>query len=232
MLLPIVSLSVCVVAAALFICVSILKGGKWGLITKIFASLCFVVAGLLAALNLPKTSDNTWAWFVFTGLVLGLVGDIFMDLKEKNLPAQDIYLNTGMLSFGIGHFMYFAGLTLCATIKCNILIPTAVAVALGTIITLLIFINASSFGIKWGKYKWQSFVYSLALTIMSVYAIAVAVLDKTMWLFAVAMALFLLSDLILSLIYFADKKTRTMRTLNWSTYYLAQQAIALFIFLI
>ena len=232
MLLPIVSLSVCVVAAALFICVSILKSGKWGLITKIFASLCFVVAGLLAALNLPKTSDNTWAWFVFTGLVFGLVGDIFMDLKEKNLPAQDIYLNTGMLSFGIGHFMYFAGLTLCATIKCNILIPTSVAVALGTIITLLIFINASSFGIKWGKYKWQSFVYSLALTIMSVYAIAVAVLDKTMWLFAVAMALFLLSDLILSLIYFADKKTRTMRTLNWSTYYLAQQAIALFIFLI
>ena len=237
MLLPIISLSVCIIATAVFICVSLLKGGKWGLITKIIASLCFVVAGLLAVLNLydsfgADATSPTWAWFVFTGLVMGFVGDIFMDLKEKELPAQDIYLNTGMLSFGIGHFMYFAGLTLCATLKCNFLIPTAVAVALGGIITCLIFLNATTFGIKWGKFKWQSLVYSLVLTIMFVYAIAIAVLDKTMWLFAVAMALFLLSDLILSLIYFASKKTKTMRSLNWSTYYLAQQAIVLFIFLI
>lgn len=238
MLLPIISLSVCVLATVVFILVSLLKGGKWGLITKIFASLCFVVAGLLAVLNMYETFDPntaispTWAWFVFTGLVMGLVGDIFMDLKEKELPAHDVFLNTGMLSFGIGHFMYFAGLTLCVTLRCHFLIPTAIAIVIGAVITLLIFLNAGSLGIKWGKFKWQSFTYSLVLTIMFVYAVAIAVLDKNMWMFAVGMALFLLSDLILSLIYFAGKKTNTMRALNWSTYYLAQQTLVLFMFLI
>lgn len=233
MTLAIISLAVCIIATAIFICVSLLKGGKWGLITKIIASLCFVVAGLLAILHLPKSiTDSTWAWFLFTGLALGMAGDVFMDIKEKDITDTNIYLNSGMLCFGIGHFMYFAGLTLVADLRCNVLIPTGIAIVLGLIITLLIFLNSSSFGIKWGKAKWQSFAYSVALASMFVYSVAMAVLDKHLWMFAVAMALFFISDIILSLIYFADKKTHLMRTLNWSTYYLAQQAIVLFIFLI
>lgn len=236
MLLPIISLSLCVVAAVAFICTAILKGGKWGLITKTIASACFVIAGLLAVLDKYESfekgaaSSPTWAWFVFTGLVMGLVGDIFMDLREKK-PSQNIFFNTGMLSFGIGHFMYFAGLTLCATLRCSFLIPTAIAISIGTIITFLIFVNASSFGIKWENHRWPCFAYSMVLTAMFVYAVALAVLDKTMWMFAVGMTLFLISDLILSMVYFSDKKSNIMKALNWGTYYLAQHTIVLFIFL-
>lgn len=236
-LIPII---ICIISAVIFICLGITKGKLYGLISKIIASLCFVGAGIYATLKLNPDSFTTinmqshpdWAWFLVAGLILGLIGDIFMDLKEQNLSDKDLYLNTGMLSFGIGHFMYFAGLTLCTNIRCNILIPIAIAVVLGIIITLIIFTNSNSFGIEWGDFKWQSFAYSLVLSVMFAYSIVVAVLDHTRWMFAVAMTLFFISDILLSLIYFADRKSKTMRALNWGTYYLAQIFIVLFIFLI
>ena len=67
---------------------------------------------------------------------------------------------------------------------------------------------------------------------MFVYSLVLTVLDKAMWIFAVGMTLFFISDLILSLVYFANKKTNTMRALNWGIYYLAQQTLVLFIFLV
>lgn len=236
-LIPII---ICIVASVTFICLSTTKGKLYKLISKIIASTCFVSAGIFATLKLNPDSFTTinmqnhpdWAWFLVAGLVLGLIGDIFMDLKEQNLSEKDLYLNTGMLSFGIGHFMYFAGLTLCTNIRCNILIPMAIAVVLGVIITLIIFTNASSFGINWGEFKWQSFAYSLVLSAVFAYSIIIAVLDYTRWMFAVGMALFFISDILLSLIYFADKKSNTLKALNWGTYYLAQILIVLFVFLI
>lgn len=236
-LIPII---LCIISAVVFICLGIKRGKLYGLISKIIASACFVGAGIYAVLSLDPDSFTSinmqnhpdWAWFLVAGLVFGLIGDIFMELKEQNLSEKDLYLNTGMLSFGIGHFMYFAGLTLCTNIRCNILIPTAIAIVLGLIITLFVFTNASSFGIKWGKFKWQSFAYSLVLSIMFAYSIVATVLDHTRWIFAVAMTLFFISDVLLSLIYFADRKSNTLRALNWGTYYLAQILVVLFIFLI
>lgn len=236
-LIPVI---ICTISAVVFICLGITKGKLYEFISKTIASACFVGAGIFAVLRLNPDSYTTinmqnhpdWVWFLVAGLVLGLIGDIFMDLKEQNLSEKDLYLNTGMLSFGIGHFMYFAGLTLCTSIRCNILIPIAIAVVLGIIITLIIFTNSNSFGIKWGEFKWQSFAYSLVLSTMFVYSIIIAVLDHTRWMFAVAMTLFFISDILLSLIYFADKKSNTLKALNWGTYYLAQILVVLFIFLI
>lgn len=239
MVSTLIPMILCVIAATVFICLGITKGKLYGLISKIVASAFFVGAGIFAVTQMDTAKINVnlqnhpdWAWFLVAGLIFGLIGDIFMDLKEQKLKNSDMYLNAGMLSFGIGHFMYFAGLTLCTVIRCNILIPIAIALVLGTIITALIFVNASSLKIKWGKFKWQSFAYSIALASMFVYSIAIAVLDKTRWYFAVGMSLFFISDMLLSLIYFAKRDTKAMHALNWGTYYLAQHFIVLFMFLI
>ncbi len=238
MLTTLIPMIICIVASTVFICLGCTKGKLYGLISKIVASACFVGAGIFAItqmddnINANMANHPDWAWFLVAGLILGLVGDIFMDLKEQGLKDKDMYLNTGLLSFGIGHFMYYAGLTLCVPIRCNILIPTAIALVLGVIITILIFVNAGSMKIEWGKFKWQSFVYSVALVSMFVYAVAITILDKTRWIFALAMGLFLISDLLLSLIYFGKRETKTMHALNWITYYAAQQLIVLFMFLI
>lgn len=236
-LIPII---ICIISAVVFICLGTTKGKLYGLISKIIASLCFVGASIYATLKLAPGKDTTinlenhpdWAWFLVAGLILGLVGDIFMHLKEQNLPDKDLYLNTGMLSFGIGHFMYFAGLCLCTNIRCNILIPIAITIVLSAIITTLIFINSSSMSIDWGKFKLQSFVYTLALTAILVFSVVVTVLDHTRWLFTLAMALFFISDLLLSFIYFGNKDTKTMHALNWGTYYTAQILVVLFISII
>ena len=91
----------------LFLFARVTKGGLYGLLTKIVASLGFMAIAICGAvLYFPCVSSL----FIVFGLLFGLVGDIVLDLKVIYKEHNDVYLNAGMLSFGLGHVCYFVAL--------------------------------------------------------------------------------------------------------------------------
>ncbi len=64
---------------------------------KMMCSGSFVLTGICAA---AATGFTPYGAFLLGGLMLGAVGDFFLDYKERK------YFNTGTLFFGMGHILY------------------------------------------------------------------------------------------------------------------------------
>lgn len=215
-------------ATALFLVVRVTKGGVPGVLTKIVASLFFITLGVAGVMS-AKTVDKA-AILILFGLVMGLVGDIVLDLKVVYPQSNDLYLNAGMISFGIGHFMYLAALLLLIRFNLTTLLVT---IAITLPLAALIMFSSKFMKINFGKFLVNSVLYAVILTFMSVYTIAISIADPKFVLFAVGMVLFLLSDLVLSPMYFGGKQDdKMMCILNHVLYYGAQICIAAFIFII
>ncbi len=225
-----ISLALCVVSMIVFVVVKVTRGGITGVVAKTGASLIFVISGLVALI----TNDlPLWAYFIIAGLVLGMVGDILLGLFERDIvkPHSRNLLNFGMLAFGVGHICYMTALAFNSLQYIDIvLVPLALAVAIGCIVALLLYVNSGSLGLKFGIFKYQSLAYSAVLCSALVYSLFISVLTKTMWLPVIALALFLASDLILSLMYFGDKNSKQMDIANKVTYYLAQIMFVAYLF--
>lgn len=215
-------------ATALFLVVRVTKGGVPGVITKTVASLCFIALGVAGAMSADKIEKS--AVLILFGLVMGLVGDIVLDLKVVYPESNDLYLNAGMASFGIGHFLYLAALLLLIRFNLTTLL---VSIAITLPLAALIMFSSKFMKINFGKFLIHSISYAVILTFMSVYTIAISISNPKFVLFAVGMVLFLLSDLVLSPMYFGDKKDDKMFCiLNHVLYYGAQICIAAFVFVI
>lgn len=215
-------------ATALFLVVRVTKGGVPGVLTKTVASLFFIalgVAGMLSADSVDKA-----AVLILFGLIMGLVGDIVLDLKVVYPQSNDMYLNAGMISFGIGHILYFFAVLMLISFNLTTLLVT---IAITLPLSALILFAAKLMKINFGKFIIHSVLYTVMLTFMSVYTIALAIADPTFALMASGMVLFLLSDLVLSQMYFGGKQDdKMMCIINHILYYAAQICIAAFIFVI
>lgn len=228
-------LSVAIVLAVVFIIVRVVKGGIWGLFTKTTASLAFVVLALFGAY---VSGLNLIAIFIIIGLMFGLIGDIILDLKIIYKQESDAYLNAGMLSFALGHFMYlvatvlFANKILINDIKTLYLAVIAFGIA-GIITIAISLLEKPVLKLDFGKFRLQSLGYTFILSFMSAFSIAVAIFNNMFFIFAVGVLLIFISDLILSLQYFGAKQENKILTiLNHSIYYLGQIAIAFSLFFI
>lgn len=227
---------ICVIATAFFIALRVTKGGVYGILSKTLASLCFVVLGLYGAY---KTGLTMVAAFVIIGLILGMIGDIVLDLKVVYKEHNDSYLNAGMLSFGLGHVSYFIALTLLCTkviFKTSSVYGGVLLIALGIAgiltISIMAFISPM-LKLNFGKFKIQTYLYTFALTFMTAYALTVGIWWTPAFIYGAGLGLIFLSDLILSNQYFgkyADNKLFTI--LNHAIYYAGQIVIALFLYFI
>ena len=196
--------------------------------TKLIASVAFVVSGFVAVML--KSTIELYVFFVLIGLVMGKLGDILLALKEIYKPHEGQYLNGGFLCFAIGHIMYIIGFSLYATKKAEILVPMFVGLAIGAVLATLICVNAGKLGIDFGRFKPQCYAYSFVLCITTTLMFALAIMVSKLWIVAAALLLFLISDLVLSLIYFAPRKdTNVNWGLNLGTYYVAQILIVAFL---
>ena len=229
--------AVCLLCVALFLVVRVAKGGAYGILTKILASFAFMVVAIVGTV---KTGMTTFAMFVVLGLLCGLIGDFVLDNKVVYKEHENIYLNAGMLSFGIGHVFYFVAATILMVSlgvqkvgmnlsTFNILISLAVSVVATTGIMLL----SKPMKLDFGKFFFQTLAYTLILTFMSAYSVALAIAVPTLWTFAVGICLIFLSDLILSTQYFGGQQdNKLFIVLNHAIYYLGQLFIAVTLFLV
>lgn len=206
---------------------------------KIAVSMCFVATALAGLCSLPEGTTPVYGSIVILGQVLGLMGDVVLDLKYIDREREDLHTKSGFVFFGIGHvcFMIAMFLEYGRFIEPGIvflIIPIVIGSAIGYIVTK----KASSFGNDYGDYFNIVAVYCCLLGSAMVMAIVYAVLygqdlrlscpQPSLNYMAVGMFLFTASDLVLSRTYFGEGHERPVDIItNYIFYYGAQFLVAL-----
>lgn len=213
------------------------EGGIFAAALKTITSLLFVgtaVAAIIGNYTLTgvlNTDKLLFMGLILMGLVCGLIGDLTLDLKityrDSNLRHSDLYTYFGMAAFGVGHLFYITAVALYFGFSPWTLLIAAGATAL--IFSVSIFVMKMSFG----KFFVPSVLYAFLLTLFLSVTVAAGILagfSLTVVLLVIGAGLFLLSDLVLSMIYFDGNEARFMIVINHVLYYAAQFLIALSIF--
>ena len=214
-----------ILATAVFLVLRVQRGGIAALYAKAVASLCFI-ATAIAATNENRLFLDFGSWMTF-GLVFGLLGDVWLDLKWIYLQDKDSYLYSGFIFFLLGHVCFVT-----AVFKVGPYTPASliVAFAAALVIALVAILLEKPLKMHYGKFKWIVFLYSfmLALTMTMSMTLAVITGFEKMWtVMSVGGLLFLLSDLVLSGMYFGEGKNTSFNViLNHTLYYAAQFIMA------
>lgn len=192
-------------------------------ILKGTASLFFVVLGGIGAFCVQEVSGSadSFATKLFVGLVFGLLGDVFLNLRfvfEK--IGQKIFL-VGILFFLVGHILYLLALIPRAN---NIWVCVGIGAVLAAVLLTYIF---KTMEVKLA-FKIFGVVYLGAVIIMTVTAIGIAIAanDAASIVYAVGAVLFTASDIVLIFNTFSGVTRFSLRITNLSLYYLGQLLIA------
>jgi len=185
------------------------------------ASLMFVIVGVVCA---QKANDFSFAKLIVIGLVLGMVGDILLNLRylfEK--IGQKIFL-VGILAFLIGHVLY-----LCALIpKSNSLVICLIIGAILSAITLTIVFKTID-EVK-PAFKIFGVFYVGAVIIMTTIAIGNMIgsgFSMGPVIYAIGAVAFMASDIILIFNTFCGTSKFSLRLTNLAMYYIGQTLIAM-----
>ena len=201
-------------------------------ILKSIASLFFIAT---AAVGLYKNGYHILTLFVTLGLICGMLGDIWLDLKYVYREHDRPYSYAGFTAFGIGHILYITGMFLEFYHKGDnvlfVILPLVVGIIAGVVNVFLDKIMK----LDYKDMKVASALYGITLFSMVLTTLSLAILYKfqnvTLVMFFVGGILFAISDLILSGTYFGEGKERPVDIItNTVTYYMAQFTIAFAMF--
>jgi len=196
------------------------------LVLKAVASFSFILI-LLAGVTIYRNNLSSefigYFVFVFSGLVLGLIGDILLGLRPLLPEAkEDQIILSGTIAFLLGHLFYIS-----AIVQMSKLYFTAII--FGAVFATIIYLISRWMKIKWRKLLVPCMTYTFILflfvgqMIFSVDAINNHLFSIVM---IVGSSLFALSDLVLSQIYFNHNRSKRFVLINLMMYYLAQALIA------
>ena len=202
---------------------------KKAVFVKALVSVFFLLTLMTASLAAGDNADWKYTALLAGGLVLGLLGDIWLDLKYIYTQDSDFWTFSGFFVFMFGHFFYFAAVILHYGIVHPLAVIFAVASAIGTVVVLLVLEKPTK--MNYGKFKTITFVYGAILVSMFALCLNTALFDghgnAGILLMTIGGGLFIVSDLILSGTYFGTGKNRPVDIItNHTTYYLAQYCIA------
>lgn len=211
------------------------KRSVLGVYIKNLTSIFFILTAVTGAFNNTDYTD-VWKYAlpIVVGEVFGLMGDIYLDQKWLYPQHNDQYLNMGFISFGIGHFFFMGAMYTHAKFEIkDMLVP----VVIGIIVTVVNLALEKPTKQKYGKFFAIVTVYCLILGTMlgTAFWAYIKTRQVSYLVYTIGAALFLLSDVILSPMYFAiaqDKNTPVNFVLNHTTYYVGQYLIALTPFLL
>ncbi len=198
---------------------------------KTLVSVLFFAVGVTGAFRSAGAGKETLLCpFVLMGLLFGLLGDIWLDLKYVFPEKDEAFTYAGFCVFGIGHVLYVLGMLLTWPPEgraLTVLLPLLLALLLSAGNAVL----EKPMGLRYGKMKPTVIVYGFLL--FSTLTVSGALAMDHGWqvpalnMIFLGGILFALSDLVLSGTYFGKGKDRPIDIiLNYLSYYPAQFLIA------
>lgn len=224
-------------------CISLIVVGVFGVMLYIFekikgytvkevliktsVSLLFVLVSVLATFFNGYHQLNI---FIIFGLVLGLIGDILLDLKYVYPQDDKPYTYGGFVVFGLGHIFYILGMILefyHGEHILYILLPLLLAPFIGLLVVLL----EKPLKLNYKEMKVVVFSYATLLFMTPATALSFCIMygftNTTLLMLFIGGVLFAISDLVLSNTYFGENHERPIDfILNYLPYYGAQFIIA------
>ena len=211
-----------------FICEKIKAYTVKAAIIKSLVSLLFIA---VAVWGWYSSGLDVFGVFVVMGLVFGLLGDIWLDLKYVFPQEDGIFTYAGFAVFAVGHVLYTAGMLLRYYLPGNplyIMLPLCLAVLLSTGNLML----EKPMKLNFGKLRGVVVLYGILLFSTMFISGALSLLhgwrEMPLNLIFAGSILFALSDLILSGTFFGSGRDKPVDiALNYLSYYPAQFLIAL-----
>jgi len=164
--------------------------------------------------------------------VMGLVGDIYLDMKYIYPKKENVYTFAGFAAFTVGHIFYLGFMLNQYRVSLSaLLICLAIGIAFGA----GLYFTPQLLKMDFGRFRLIASVYGALLTALTAYAASLCFngFSAAKLMFLIGILLFLFSDLVLSQIYFGEgKNTPVMAMINHGSYYLGQILIAASIFFI
>lgn len=192
---------------------------------KATVSVFFVAVALCGAF---VSGGGILAPFVIGGLVMGLLGDVWLDLKYV-FPEEDVtFTYAGFISFAVGHVLFITGMALqYAPPALWLIAPLAAALVLSLGNAAM----EKPMKLNYGRYRAIVIVYGALLFATTLTALSLSIRcgwsEPALTLLFVGGVLFAASDLVLSGTYFGEGHERPIDLLlNYLTYYPAQFVIA------
>ena len=198
-------------------------------IIKAIVSALFIAVGILG-MAVSAVNPNLMGPFVVFGLVCGLLGDIWLDLKYV-FPEQDVaFTYAGFVSFGIGHVFYIAGMLdrfFPPDAPAYVIMPFVLAVAMSIGNALL----EKPMKLDYGRMKPVVVAYGVllfsTLLLSGSFALYYGWQELALNVLLAGAVLFTASDLVLSKTYFGTGHEQPIDfVLNYFTYYPGQFLIA------
>lgn len=201
------------VSAAFFIFFKVRTKGGIVTATKALAAVSFVTLGFVALSKSPGKAG----FIMLFGLVLGMVGDIFLGASHV-CPEEKAFLPLGMAAFAIEHIAVFCAVTAACGFH---ILYFGISLAFGAV-TALAVLFAVRKKMDFGKLFYPAVIYASLLTATTAYYIVMTVIGGLAVTLAIGAGLFFISDFIILFILFGGKDTAKMNVFNLSTYFAAQ----------
>lgn len=200
------------------------------LFLKTLVSTTFFLCALSALWHVGAEAHKGFGYMVTAGLFLGLMGDVWLDLKLVYPETDTFYTYSGFLAFGAGHLLFMLGMLNYAWQRISpavIIWPLIIGFIVGIGNGLL----EKPMGMKYGRFKWIVILYGgilFSMTVMAGFmAAAFDFQDMAMNMMFIGGISFVLSDLVLSGTFFGVGRDRARDIiLNYVFYYGAQFLIA------
>lgn len=218
------------VVTILFLILRVKKGGLPAMFTKAAASACFIGTAFVAyAYNVEESGYSKekfeYGILMLLGFIFSLLGDIWLDLKYVHKESSRPYTYAGFACFMIGHTFFIPAILLGYDDYKLWMVPHILisCVVFTVIAALMEKINKN---LDYGEYRPICLVYA-----MFVSATMFCAMNKLIFfgyslkylLLTIGAVSFVLSDLVLSSIYFEKgKNTKGYVLVNHILYYLAQ----------
>ena len=180
------------------------------------------------------------AALIILGLLCGLFGDLWLDLKNMHPEAKDTYQFFGMGSFLASHIFFIPAMYLMSETLSGLFVPERwyqkgiwqmlIGFGFGLLFAIGVMVFEKPMKVHYGKYKLITFFYSFTIGASTGFSTAVffgSGFETAPMFLMIGMALVLISDIILSGTYFGEGKDRPVDIIsNHALYYIGQFFVA------